>query len=116
MPWIGNSDFSRWVEEKADSRVRIAELESKLAAETDRRERAELELARLNDDFRGLIALTAGRIPPKLAPEFDKDPFAEIEDQAVTFLSPDPDEVGIAGEEILRALDDSRLKDNTLSG
>lgn len=116
MPWIGNRDFSRWQDEKVTHRIRIAELEAQLAAETSRRERVELELARLNDDFRGLIALTAGRVPPKLAPEFDKDIFAEDETKPVTFLSPDPDEVGISGEEVLRTMNDARLKDDTISG
>ncbi len=116
MPWIGNRDFTRWVEEKSDNKILIAKLEAQLAAEVDRRERAELELARLNDDYRGLIALTAGRIPPKLAPEFDKDIFAEDTTQPETFLSPDPDGIGINGEEILRSIEDARLKDDPLSG
>ena len=116
MPWVGNADFTRWQDEKTTHRIRIAELEAQLAAETDRRERAELDLARLSADFKSLVALTAGRIPPKAAPEFDKDPFAEIESQAVTFLSPDPDELGVNGEEVLRTLAEASLKDDPLSG
>lgn len=112
MPWVGSVDFTRWQEEKSDHRVRIAQLEAQLASETDRRERAELELARLRDDFKGLVAITAGRVPPKAAPEFDKDLYAEIESQAVTFLSPDPDELGVNGEEILRTLAEASLKDD----
>ena len=32
-PWIGNRDFTRWVEEKSDARVTIARLEAQLNAE-----------------------------------------------------------------------------------
>lgn len=112
MPWVGNRDFTRWQDEKTTDRIRIVELEAKLDAEVNRRERAELDLARLQDDFKSLVALTAGRVPPRAAPEFDKDPYAEIESQAVTFLSPDPDELGIRGEEILRDLAEASLKDD----
>lgn len=96
--------------------VELVKLRALLDAETSRRERVELDYSRLNDDFRGLIALTAGRVPPKLAPQFDKDIFAEDETQPVTFLSPDPDEQLVSGEEILRALDDARSEDNTFRG
>lgn len=111
MPWIGNQDFTRWIDERSDARVEIAELKAKLAAEESRRERAEVELSRLNDDFRGLVALTAGRIPPKLAPEFDKDLFRDDESRPVTYLSPDPDGVGVDVEEVLRGLEATALED-----
>ena len=109
MPWIGNIDFTRWQDEKTTHRIRIAELEAQLAAEMDRRERAELDLARLNADFKSLVALTAGRIPPKAAPEFDKDLWAEDKNLPTVFLSPDPDELGISGEEILRGIEQERV-------
>lgn len=96
MPWIGNRDFSRWVEERTDAKVEIAKLEAKLSAEENRRERAELELERLRQDFNELTRLTAGRIPPKLAPEFDKDIFREDKNLPEIFLTPDPDEVGLS--------------------
>lgn len=116
MPWITNEQAAKNQAILLELSIRFAKLEAQLEAEVNRRERAELELSRLNDDFRGLIALTAGRIPPKLAPEFDKDLFEEDTRQAVTFLSPDPDDFGISGEEILQAIDEGRLKDDELSG
>ena len=111
MTWVGNRDFTRWQDEKTTHRIRIAELEAQLAAETDRRERAELDLARLSADFKSLVAPTAGRIPPKAAPEFDKDIWAEDERQPVVYLSPDPDDIGISGEEILRDIENARMAD-----
>ena len=96
--------------------VELMRLRTTLESETNRRERVELDYARLNDDFRGLIALTAGRVPPKAAPEFDKDIFAEDETQTVTFLSPDPDELGVRGEEILRTLNEARQEDDGFRG
>ncbi len=105
MPWIGNRDFTRWVDEKSEAKITIAKLEAQLAAEVDRRERAELDLAKLQDDFKGLVAVTSGRIPPRLSPEFDRDIFAEDTSRPETFLTPDPDEVGINVEEILRDID-----------
>jgi hypothetical protein len=83
-------------------KVEIAELKGKLEAEVNRRERAELELNRLQDDFKGLVALTAGRIPPKMAPEFTKDLWAEDQRLPETFLTPADEEIyGQAAEEQL---------------
>lgn len=116
MPWVGREEYDELQLDIANFRVEIATLQAKLDAETSRRERLELEHARLNDDFRGLIALTAGRIPPKVSPEFDRDPYAEDTTQAVTFLSPDPDADVVDPEEILRALRDARSEESPLSG
>jgi hypothetical protein len=96
MPWVGNSDFSRWIDDKTAAQVEIASLKAKLEAETNRRERAELDLERLRQDFNELTRITAGRIPPKLAPEFTKDPWAEDKNQPEIFLTPDPEEIGIS--------------------
>lgn len=74
-------------------RVENATLRAQLDAEVNRRERAELELIRLQDDFKGLVALTAGRIPPKMAPEFTKDLWKEDERLPETFLTPDAAEM-----------------------
>jgi|SRR5882724_10221487 len=83
-------------------KVEIATLRGQLEAEVNRRERAELELNRLQDDFKGLVALTAGRIPPKMAPEFNKDPWKEDERLPEIFLTPDDTELyGGAAEEAL---------------
>lgn len=88
MPWIGNAKLMEQVAE-------LAKLKAQLAAEENRRERAELELERLRQDFNELTRLTAGRVPPKLAPEFDKDIFREDKTLPEIFLTPDPDEVGL---------------------
>lgn len=74
-------------------RVENATLKAQLDAEVNRRERAELELIRLQDDFKGLVSLTAGRIPPKMAPEFTKDLWKEDERLPETFLTPDDAEM-----------------------
>ncbi len=76
-----NSDF-------VELKVEVVSLKAQLEAEVNRRERAELELNRLQDDFKGLVALTAGRIPPKMAPEFTKDLWKEDERLPETFLTP----------------------------
>lgn len=115
MPWIGRDDLDDIKLDLRNAELKVATLEAQLAAETSRRERVELEYARLNDDFRGLIALTAGRVPPKVAPEFDRDPFAEDESRPVTFLSPDPDDDVVDAEAILRSLNDGRSEEQ-LSG
>ena len=73
--------------------VKIAKLEAQLEAEVNRRERAELELTRLQDDFKGLVALTAGRVPPKISPEFTRDPWAEDGRLPETFLTPPEEEI-----------------------
>ena len=86
-------------------RIKIAQLESQLAAEVDRRERAELDLAKLRDDFNGLVHITSGRVPPRMAPEFDRDIFQEDTSRPETYLTPDPDEIGIDVEAILREID-----------
>ena len=109
--WLGRDDYKDMVDSLPAYAVELATLKAQLAAETTRRERAELDLARLNDDFRGLVALTAGRIPPKLAPQFEKDLWAEDTTQPVTFLSPDPDAEAVSGEEIIRALNESRSEE-----
>lgn len=116
MPWIGKEDLEELRIDLRNAELKSATLEVQLAAETSRRERVELEYARLNDDFRGLIALTAGRVPPRVAPEFDRDPFAEDESRAVTFLSPDPDEELVDAEAILRSIDAARSEEQPLSG
>lgn len=76
--------------------ARVADLQS-------RADRAELELDRLRSDFQQLILLTAGRVPPKLSPEFDKDPFAEV-DRLVEYLTPDPEETVMVTDEIHEAV------------
>ena len=116
MPWIGREDLDDLKADLKAAELTVVKLEAQLAAETSRRERVELEHARLNDDFRGLIALTAGRVPPKVAPEFDKDPFAEDTRQPVTFLSPDPDEEFPDAEAILRQLNEPPSEEQPLSG
>ncbi len=108
MAWIGKEDLDELRDEHTAFQIQIAKLEAQLAAETNRRERVELEFARLNDDFRSLVALTAGRVPPKIAPQFDRDPFAEDETQSVTYLSPDPDDVGFDAAAMLRQLENER--------
>jgi len=85
---------------QADLEIKVATLVAQLAAEVDRRDRAELELSRLREDFNELVKLTSGRIPPKLAPDFGgKDPFGEDESIPETFLTPDPDELEMAAGE-----------------
>lgn len=93
----------KYLTEVGDLKVKIAQLEAQLAAEVNRRERAELDFQRLQDDFKGLVALTAGRVPPKMAPEFSKDPWKEDERLPETFLTPDDEEIyGAAAEEALK--------------
>lgn len=116
MPWIGKEDLKDLNESVRAMEVELATVKAQLDSEKSRRERVELEYSRLNDDFRGLIALTAGRVPPKIAPEFDKDLFAEDTRQPVVFLSPDPDEPGIDGEAILQAIEEARSEGTNLSG
>ena len=132
MPWIGNRDFTRWQSEEPalnETIKRLAAENEKLRRENValmhdidmlkvkwdydllRAEKLELDHARLQDDFKSLVALTAGRIPPKAAPEFDKDIWAEDERQPVVYLSPDPDDIGISGEEILRDIENARMAD-----
>lgn len=82
--------------ELTDERIATASLRAHLEAKTSLVERLELELARLQDDFKGLVAITTGRIPPRLKPEFEKDLFAEQTDQEVVYLSPNTEmELGI---------------------
>ncbi len=83
-------------------KVELSRLTAQLEAEVNRRERAELDLNRLQDDFKGLVALTAGRIPPKMAPEFTKDLWKEDERLPETFLTPGDEEIyGQTAEEQL---------------
>ncbi len=108
MPWIGREELDtlkRLSDRIMEDRVKIARLETQLAAEVDRRERVELDYAKLQDDFKGLVHVTSGRVPPRMSPEFDKDIFAEDTSRPETFLTPDPDEIGINVEELLRDLD-----------
>lgn len=86
MSWITSSELIKLHTE-------IASLKAQIEAEVNRRERAELELTRLQDDFKGLVALTAGRVPPKMAPEFTKDPWAEDARLPETFLTPPEEEI-----------------------
>lgn len=79
--------------ELSETKVSMVRLQAQLEAEIGRRERAELEFSRLQDDFKGLVALTAGRIPPKLTPQFDKDPWAEDNRLPETFLTPPEEEM-----------------------
>ncbi len=74
----------------AEARIRHMDNEADM-------QRAEIE--RLRQDFNELSRLTAGRIPPKLAPEFNKDLWAEDKSLPEIFLTPDPDEVGLTVEE-----------------
>jgi len=91
MPWIGRLEY-------LNLQVEAAQLRVQLSAEVNRRERAELELARLQDDFKGLVALTAGRVPPRMKPEFERDPFAEDPKQLETYLTPSEEETGMSIE------------------
>lgn len=116
MPWIGKDALialNRIADEHIELRIKAAKLETALAAEVDRRDRAELDLSRLQDDYKRVISETVGRIPPKLSPEFDKDIFAEDTSRPETFLTPHPDEIGIDAEAILR---DINASDEDLSG
>jgi hypothetical protein len=80
--------------------IEVAELKAKLSAEENRRERAELELSRLQDDFKGLVHITAGRVPPRLAPDFGgEDPYREDTSLPETFLTPDPELLEMADGE-----------------
>lgn len=104
--FVRKSTFAAALAEKDG---RIAALEKALrirrkqvdAAETrvsdlqSRADRAELELDRLRSDYQQLILLTAGRVPPKLAPEFDRDPWREDPKQLVEYLTPDDDEAAM---------------------
>lgn len=86
MPWVGSLKYVEMVSS-------IAALGAELKGEIARREKAELELERLQMDFRAL-AQKAG--PSRVKAEFDKDPFAEDERLPIVFLSPDPEtELGI---------------------
>ena len=114
--WLGRVEYDTLRDALQAHEIELATVKAQLSAETTRREKAELDLERLNDDFRGLVALTAGRIPPKLAPDFEKDPWAEDERQPVTFLSPDPDADTVSGEEILRKLNEGRSEESPFSG
>lgn len=67
-------------------------LETRLELEKSERERLQLEFDRLQEDFKSLVALTAGKVPPKLKPEFDRDPFQEDTRLPEVFLSPGEDE------------------------
>lgn len=72
-------------------KVRIAELEAQLAAEEGRRERAELELERVRQDFNTVVAMLGNRANAlQSQPLFDRDPFAEDSTQLDTFLTPAP--------------------------
>ena len=86
---------------QADLEIKLAELRTQLSSEVDRRERVELELSRLRDDFTELVRITSGRIPPKLAPDFGgRDPFEDDPKIPEVYLTPDPEEIGFAsGEE-----------------
>ncbi len=106
MPWIIREELDRITNSILEYNVKIARLEAQLTAEVDRRERAELDLAKLQDDFKGLVHVTSGRGPPRMAPEFDRDIFAEDTSRPETYLTPHPDEVGINVEEILRDIDE----------
>lgn len=88
--WVSTKDY---ISLKAE----VASLKAQLEAEVNRRERAELDFQRQNEDFKSLVALTAGRVPPKMKPEFDKDPWEEDPRLPETFLTP-PDKE-IFGEE-----------------
>jgi len=112
MPWIGREQHEQNIKILHELEIRFAKLEAQLVAEVDRRERAELDLAKLQDDFKGLVHVTSGRIPPRMAPEFDKDIFAEDTSRPETFLTPDPDEIGIDIEAILRDIDEPEETDS----
>src|SRR5690348_17480314 len=70
----------------------LSALKGQLQSEIARRERAELDLDRQRDDFNALVRLTAGRVPPKQIPEFNKDIWKDDDSLPEVFLSPDEDE------------------------
>lgn len=91
MPWLGRVRY----EELLEQRVTIATLAAKLEAEQSRRNQAETDYARLQEDFKAL-AVKAGRSRSSVQPFFDKDPFAEDERMPTVFLTPDShEELGI---------------------
>lgn len=59
--------------------------------------RADLE--RMREDFNELTRITAGRVPPKLSPEFTKDPFQEDRSLPEIYLTPDPDDIDLTVEQ-----------------
>lgn len=73
-------------------RVELAAVKAQLAAEEGRRERAELELERVRQDFNTVVAMLGNRANAQTTRAFDKDPFAEDSSQTDTFLSPIPGE------------------------
>ena len=85
MPWITKKTQHYYS-------VEIGRLETKLIMEEARRERAELELERMRQDFNTVVSMLGNRAQARQTSPLERDPFAEIETNLDVFLSPAPDE------------------------
>lgn len=86
-------------------RIELAALKAQLAAEENRRERAEHDLERMRQDFNTVVTLLGNRAQARQTSPLERDPFAEIESNLDVFLSPAPGEF-IDPEIALEALTD----------
>lgn len=103
MPWVGRAKYDELIRSAIRNETRAMNAENLVDLL-----RADLE--RLRQDFNELTRITAGRVPPKLSPEFTKDPFQEDRSLPEIFLTPDPDELGVSGEAILNEIERARVE------